>query len=52
MTYTVEDRLDVIKLAFQLAQSGFQDRLAARVASAGRAGQDAAADRAMIGTSE
>jgi glycerol-3-phosphate acyltransferase PlsX len=41
-----------IKLAFQLAQSGFQDRLAARVASAGRAGQDAAADRAMIGTSE
>jgi phosphate acyltransferase len=32
-----------IKLAFQLAQSGFQERLAARVASAGRAGQDAAA---------
>ena len=31
-----------IKLAFQLAQSGFQDRLAARVASAGLAGQDAA----------
>ena len=30
-----------IKLAFQLAQSGFNDRLAARVASAGRAGQDA-----------
>lgn len=30
-----------IKLAFQLAKSGFQDRLAARVASAGRAGQDA-----------
>lgn len=29
-----------IKLAFQLAQSGFQERLAARVASAGRAGQD------------
>jgi glycerol-3-phosphate acyltransferase PlsX len=41
-----------IKLAFQLAQSGFQDRLAARVASAGRAGQDAAADGAAIGTSE
>lgn len=32
-----------IKLAFQLAQSGFQERLAARVASAGRAGQDALA---------
>ena len=31
-----------IKLAFQLARSGFQDRLAARVASANRAGQDAA----------
>jgi phosphate acyltransferase len=31
-----------IKLAFQLAKSGFNDRLAARVASAGRAGQDAA----------
>ena len=31
-----------IKLAFQLAQSGFQERLAARVASAGHAGQDAA----------
>ena len=30
-----------IKLAFQLAKSGFQDRLAARVASTGRAGQDA-----------
>ena len=41
-----------IKLAFQLAQSGFQDRLAARVALAGRAGQDAAADGATIGTSE
>ena len=41
-----------IKLAFQLAQSGFQDRLAARVASAGRAGQDAAADGATIGTTE
>lgn len=33
-----------IKLAFQLAQSGFNDRLAARVASAGRAGQDAPRD--------
>jgi len=31
-----------IKLAFLLAQSGFQDGLAARVASAGRAGQDVA----------
>jgi phosphate acyltransferase len=30
-----------IKLAFELAKSGFQDRLAARVASTGRAGQDA-----------
>ena len=30
-----------IKLAFQLAKSGFQERLAARVASTGRAGQDA-----------
>lgn len=30
-----------IKLAFELAKSGFNDRLAARVASAGRAGQDA-----------
>ena len=37
-----------IKLAFQLAQSGFQERLAARVASAGRAGQDAAADGPQI----
>ncbi|MBD3765026.1 MAG: phosphate acyltransferase PlsX [Rhodobacterales bacterium] len=35
-----------IKLAFLLAQSGFQDGLAARVASAGRAGQDAAANGA------
>jgi glycerol-3-phosphate acyltransferase PlsX len=33
-----------IKLAFQLARSGFQERLAARVASAGPAGQDAAAE--------
>ncbi|MCW3779985.1 phosphate acyltransferase PlsX [Defluviimonas salinarum] len=31
-----------IKLAFRLAESGFQDRLAARVASAALAGQDAA----------
>jgi len=31
-----------IKLAFLLAQSGFQDRLAARVASAGQARQDTA----------
>ena len=30
-----------LKLAFELAKSGFQDRLAARVASTGRAGQDA-----------
>ncbi|EEW25820.1 fatty acid/phospholipid synthesis protein PlsX [Rhodobacter ferrooxidans] len=35
-----------IGLAIQLAQSGFQDRLAARVASAGRAGQDAIAEGA------
>ncbi len=41
-----------IKLAFQLAQSGFQERLAARVASAGRAGQDAAADGAITGQIE
>jgi glycerol-3-phosphate acyltransferase PlsX len=41
-----------IKLAYQLARSGFQDRLAARVASAGRAGQDAAADGAMSGSAE
>ncbi len=33
-----------IKLAFRLAQSGFQERLAARVASAGPAGQDATGD--------
>ncbi len=30
-----------IRLAYQLARSGFNDRLAARVAEAGRAGQDA-----------
>jgi glycerol-3-phosphate acyltransferase PlsX len=33
-----------IKLAFELAKSGFQDRLAARVASTGRAGQDTPRD--------
>ena len=33
-----------IKLAFQLAQSGFQERLAARVAQGARAGQDAATE--------
>ena len=35
-----------IKLAFALAKSGFQDRLAARVASTGRAGQDARSEAA------
>lgn len=39
-----------VKLAHQLAQSGFLDRLAARVASAGRAGQDAPRDGSGIGT--
>jgi glycerol-3-phosphate acyltransferase PlsX len=29
-----------LRLAFQLARAGFTDRLAARVASVGRAGQD------------
>jgi len=38
-----------IKLAFQLAKSGFNDRLAARVATAGRAGQDTPRDEAMNG---
>ena len=33
-----------IRLAFDLAKSGFNERLAARVASAGRAGQDEAVD--------
>jgi phosphate acyltransferase len=33
-----------LKLAFELAKSGFNERLAARVASAGRAGQDEAGD--------
>ena len=37
-----------LKLAFQLAQSGFQERLAARVASAGHAGQDDATEQ--VGT--
>lgn len=41
-----------IKLAFQLAESGFQERLAARVASTGRAGQDASADGATTGQAE
>ena len=41
-----------IKLAFQLAQSGFQDRLAARVASAGRAGQDVAKEDQSSGSIE
>ncbi|MDT8855827.1 phosphate acyltransferase PlsX [Paracoccaceae bacterium Fryx2] len=41
-----------IKLAFQLAKSGFNDRLAARVASAGRAGHDAPEDRAINGNTE
>jgi phosphate acyltransferase len=36
-----------IKLAFQLAEAGFQDRLAARVASASRAGQDAGKEQGM-----
>lgn len=40
-------------LAFQLSKSGFNDRLAARLASAGRAGQDAAnKDNSGTGTSE
>ena len=34
-----------IKLAFQLAQSGFQERLAARVASAGRAGPETGSEK-------
>lgn len=37
-----------VKLASQLVQSGFQDRLAARVASAGRAGQDAGTEEATV----
>jgi glycerol-3-phosphate acyltransferase PlsX len=35
-----------VRLAYQLARSGFIERLAARVASTGRAGQDAAAEGA------
>lgn len=38
-----------IKLAFQLAKSGFQDRLAARLASARLAGQDADPDEPTQG---
>ncbi|MFN3644125.1 MAG: phosphate acyltransferase PlsX [Gemmobacter sp.] len=38
-----------IKLAFQLARSGFQERLAARVASASAGGADAAASGASRG---
>jgi glycerol-3-phosphate acyltransferase PlsX len=41
-----------IKLAFQLSRSGFNDRLAERVASAGRAGQDAASSEARGGQAE
>jgi len=41
-----------IKLAFLLAKSGFQDRLAARVASAGLAGQDAASEVSNTGKAE
>ncbi len=41
-----------IKLAFRLARSGYQERLAARVASAAQAGQDAAVAGAKIGTSQ
>ena len=40
-----------IRLAFQLARSGFQERLAARVASAVKAGQDAAQAGAENGIS-
>ena len=38
-----------IKLAFLLAKTGFQDRLAARVASTGHSGQDTASDTAEGG---
>lgn len=41
-----------IRLAITLARSGFQDRLAARVASAARARQDAAGDGETGGPSE
>ncbi len=40
-----------IKLAFTLAKSGYQERLAARVASATQAGQDAAQNNNENGTS-
>lgn len=40
-----------LKLAFELAQSGFQDRLAARVASVPQAGQDTASEAAGNGYS-
>ena len=39
-----------IRLAFQLAKSGFNDRLAARVASAGAAGQDPGREGSTSGT--
>lgn len=41
-----------LKLAFQLAQSGFQERLAARVATAGRSGQDIRAEDPETGRGE
>ena len=41
-----------MKLAFQLAKSGFQERLAARVALAGPARQDAPASAERIGKPE
>lgn len=41
-----------IRLAFQLSKSGFQERLAARVASAGRAGQDAGTEAGLRGGTE
>lgn len=41
-----------IALAARLAQSGFHERLAARLASAGRAGQDAPDEMAAPGRSE
>jgi len=41
-----------IDLAFRLAKSGFQERLAARVASVAQARQDAAEGGTTNGTSE
>lgn len=41
-----------VRLAFRLAQSGFNDRLAARVASAAAPGQDADRERSTNGTTE